>query len=149
MLHHLARFLQRVFAIVYAPQPGLRTFLTRGQTQESPLAQVTVAVLSAQESQRLFGVPLARRSIQPVFLRIVNRSDNAAVRRLVMRQGHRGVDWQSVASVGAAGLVNDDFRGAMPGCAVQSLRDNHGVTWKHCVSNRDWPCTPVNEASIS
>jgi len=73
MLHHLARFLQRVFAIVYAPQPGLRTFLTRGQTQESPLAQVTVAVLSAQESQRLFGVPLACRSIQPVFLRIVNR----------------------------------------------------------------------------
>ena len=52
---------------------GLRTFLTRGQTQESPLAQITVAVLSAQESQRLFGVPLARRSIQPVFLRIVNR----------------------------------------------------------------------------
>src|SRR5262249_48317511 len=27
----------------------------------------------AQESQRLFGVPLARRSIQPVFLRITNR----------------------------------------------------------------------------
>jgi len=38
-----------------------------------PLAQVTVAVLSAYESQRLFGVPLARRSIQPVFLWIVNR----------------------------------------------------------------------------
>jgi len=73
MLHRLARFLQRVFAIVYAPQPGLRTFLSRGQTQESPLALVTSAVLSAQESQRLFGVPLARRSIQPVFLRIVNR----------------------------------------------------------------------------
>lgn len=67
------KILRRIFTTVYAPQPELRTFLERGQTQETPLAQVTVAVLSHQESQHCFGVPLARRSIQPVFLRIENR----------------------------------------------------------------------------
>jgi len=73
MLHRLAFFLQRVFTVVYAPEPMLRTFLARAQTQEMPLADVTAAVLTAHESQQLFGVPLARRSIQPVYLRIVNR----------------------------------------------------------------------------
>ena len=73
MFQRLWRILQRVFTIVYAPQPELRTFLTHGQTQETPLAQATVAVLSAHESQQLFGVPMGRRGIQPVFLRIENR----------------------------------------------------------------------------
>lgn len=73
MFHRLIYLLRRVFTTVYAPQPTLRKFLEREQTQQSPLAQVTVAVLSAQESQQVFGVPLARRSIQPVFLRISNR----------------------------------------------------------------------------
>ncbi|MFN0017696.1 MAG: LssY C-terminal domain-containing protein [Pirellulaceae bacterium] len=73
MFDRLASLLRRIFTTVYSPQPEMRTFLTRGQTQETPLAQVTAAVLTAQESQRLFGVPMARRSIQPVFLRIENR----------------------------------------------------------------------------
>jgi hypothetical protein len=73
MAHRLAHFLRRVFTTAYAPEADARTFLTRGQTQETPLAEVTAAVLTAEESQQLFGVPLARRSIQPVFLRIVNR----------------------------------------------------------------------------
>jgi LssY C-terminus len=79
----LVRFLQRVFTIVYTPEPGLQTYRTRGQTQETPFAQVTAAVLTAEESQRLFGVPLARRSIQPVFLRIENRH-NMALRLYVL-----------------------------------------------------------------
>jgi hypothetical protein len=73
MFSRLWRLVLRIFTLVYEPQPDLRTFLTRGQSQETPLARVTVAVLSAQESQQLFGVPLARRSIQPVFLRVENR----------------------------------------------------------------------------
>lgn len=73
MFQRLVHFLRRVFTVVYVPEPSLRTFLSRGQTQSTPLAEVTAAVLSAQESQQLFGVPLARRAIQPVFLRIVNR----------------------------------------------------------------------------
>jgi hypothetical protein len=73
MFSRLWRILLRIFTIVYAPEPELRTFLTHGQTQESPLARVTVAVLSAHESQQVFGVPMGRRGIQPVFLQIENR----------------------------------------------------------------------------
>src|SRR5262249_45524181 len=47
----------------------------RAQTQENAKAQVTIAVLDAAEAARLFGVPLARRGFQPVYLKIVNRSD--------------------------------------------------------------------------
>lgn len=73
MFPRLIHFLKRVFTTVYDPEPAGREFLARGQTQETPAAEVTVAVPSAVESHRLFGVPLAVRSIQPVFLRIVNR----------------------------------------------------------------------------
>ena len=59
----------------YTPEPTLRTFASRAQTQENEKAQVTVAVLDVAESKQLFGVPLAHRGIQPVHLRIVNRSD--------------------------------------------------------------------------
>ncbi len=72
-IHRLIEVLQRLFATGYSPEPQLRTFLSRGHTQETPLAEVTVAVLSAQESRQLFGVSLASRSIQPVFLHVVNR----------------------------------------------------------------------------
>src|SRR5262245_9013189 len=73
MFGGLLRFLERVFTVVYEPKPVLRAFLARAQTQETPLAQVTAAVLSAEESHELFGVPLAHRGIQPVFFRIENR----------------------------------------------------------------------------
>jgi len=66
--------LRRLFTTSYAPDAGLRTFLTRAQTQQCPLAEVTVAVLDAKESERFFGVNVARRGIQPVHLRIENRS---------------------------------------------------------------------------
>jgi hypothetical protein len=56
----------------------------RAQTQENSKALVTVAVLDAVEATRLFGVPLARRGIQPVHLRIVNRSDRL-LRLLLVR----------------------------------------------------------------
>ncbi|HUE17067.1 MAG TPA: LssY C-terminal domain-containing protein [Planctomycetaceae bacterium] len=67
--------LQRLFTTPYTPQPTLRTFMDRAQTQDGPVAQVTVAVADAAESERLFGVPLARRGLQPVYLRIYNHSD--------------------------------------------------------------------------
>jgi len=65
--------LRRLLTTPYRPQPSLRSFLSRGQTQASPAAEVTVAVLDAAESERVFGVPLARRGIQPVYLRVENR----------------------------------------------------------------------------
>jgi hypothetical protein len=67
---------QHLFTIAYHPDPAQRSFLSRAQSQQSPSAEVTVAVLDAAESERVFGVPLARRGIQPVFLRVVNRSQS-------------------------------------------------------------------------
>ena len=58
----------------YAPDPAADGFMARAQSQETPSARVTVAVLTAAESHRVFGIDLARRGIQPVFLRIENRS---------------------------------------------------------------------------
>jgi LssY-like putative type I secretion system component LssY len=65
----------RLLTTPYSPEPTLRTFASRAETQENSKAQVTVAVLDATEATQFFGVPLARRGIQPVYLRIVNRSD--------------------------------------------------------------------------
>jgi len=76
--------LWRLLTTPYRPEPTLRTFESRAQTQENSKAQVTVAVLDAVEATRLFGVPLARRGIQPVHLRIVNRSDRL-LRLLLVR----------------------------------------------------------------
>ncbi len=45
--------------------------------QADDSASVTAAVLDAAESERHFGVPLARRGVQPVYLRIENRSSRA------------------------------------------------------------------------
>jgi hypothetical protein len=67
--------LRRLFTVPYNPEPTCRTFLSRAETQDGPVAQVTVAVADAAESQRLFGVHLARRGLQPVYLRIHNHSD--------------------------------------------------------------------------
>jgi len=76
--------LWRLITTPYTPDPMLRTFVPRAQTQENVKAQVTVAVLDAHEATRLFGVPLARRGIQPVYLRITNRSDKL-LRLLLVR----------------------------------------------------------------
>ena len=64
---------RRVFTTTYAPEPTLRTFMERAQTQQNATAEVTVAVLDAAESARLCGVPMAKHGLQPVFLRVVNR----------------------------------------------------------------------------
>jgi hypothetical protein len=69
--------LQRIFSIAYDPDPTQRAFMARAQTQSDPNADVTIAVLDVGESARMFGVPLARRGIQPVYVRIANRSDRA------------------------------------------------------------------------
>jgi hypothetical protein len=71
----IGALLRRVFIVRYDPEPALRSFLSRAQTQDGPVANVTVAVADAEESERLFGVPLARRGLQPVFLRVHNHSD--------------------------------------------------------------------------
>ena len=66
--------LWRLVTTPYHPAAACDSFMPRAQTQEQPRAAVTVAVLTSREAKTLFGVDVARRGIQPVFLRIVNRS---------------------------------------------------------------------------
>src|SRR5262245_866183 len=60
--------------VSYGPSENDRSCLDRAETQTQSNVDVTVAVLDAKESQRFFGVHMARRGIQPVWLRIANRS---------------------------------------------------------------------------
>ena len=74
MAGRLTNLLKRLFLIPYEPSPDVRGFMARAQTQDHPTARVTVAVLDAIESHQYFGVAMARRGLQPVFLRVENRS---------------------------------------------------------------------------
>jgi hypothetical protein len=60
----------------YDPQPlDDVPFLARAQSEQQDGVRVSVAVPDAGESERLFGVSLARREIQPVWVQVDNGSD--------------------------------------------------------------------------
>jgi len=63
----------RWLGVPYHPQPDDRPFLQRTVVQEDGELVVSVSVLDDKESERFFGVPLARRGIQPVWLQITNK----------------------------------------------------------------------------
>jgi hypothetical protein len=63
--------------VAYRTAPESRDFLERAQTRSADEIEVQVAVLDAAESKLYFGVPMARRGIQPVYLRIANGSNVA------------------------------------------------------------------------
>jgi LssY C-terminus len=63
----------RWLGVPYHPQPDDWPFLLRTVVQEDDELVVKVAVLDDRESARFFGVPLARRGIQPVWLQITNK----------------------------------------------------------------------------
>src|SRR5579862_6919748 len=56
----------------YHPQSEYRPFLERKVVQQDDELVVCVSVLDDPESEQFFGVPLARRGIQPVWLQITN-----------------------------------------------------------------------------
>lgn len=58
----------------YRPHPEECGFQSRAQNQADEHAEVSVAVLTAAECKRIFGVPLANRGIQAVWIRVTNRS---------------------------------------------------------------------------
>jgi len=62
----------------YRPQASERaSFMDRAQTQTQDDLTVTVSVLSNKESKRIFGVELAKKGVQPVWLEINNQSPNS------------------------------------------------------------------------
>ena len=63
-------------AVAQNPDETARpAFLERAQSQQEEGVTVTVAVPSAGETQELFGVPLYRRKIQPVWLEVTNERE--------------------------------------------------------------------------
>ncbi len=71
------RFFTRIWHLIitpYTPDPAARGYIEKVQSQEDARAKVSVAVLDARQSEQLFGVPLTRRGIQAVYLKIENRS---------------------------------------------------------------------------
>jgi hypothetical protein len=65
----------RWLGVPYTPRPDERPFLSRVQAQQDDELVVRVAVLDDRESDRYFGVPLARRGVQPVWLEIQNQGE--------------------------------------------------------------------------
>jgi hypothetical protein len=63
----------RWLGVSYTPRPEERPFLERAEIQRDDQLQVRAAVLDDRESERFFGVPLARRGLQPVWLEISNQ----------------------------------------------------------------------------
>jgi hypothetical protein len=60
----------------FTPRPMEETaFQARAQTQSEGKVRVTAAVLSAEESKAVLGVPLYKKGIQPVWLEIENQDD--------------------------------------------------------------------------
>jgi hypothetical protein len=55
--------------------PEALPFMERVQTKTEGQVRVTVAVPSSEESEQIFGFPLARKNMQPVWLEVENNSD--------------------------------------------------------------------------
>ncbi len=100
MFANVLRRLRRLVVTPYEPDPQVDDFLERAQTQEDPRARITVAVLTARESRRLFGVDLARRGIQPVFVKVENCSAEPLRLQLV------GIDPRYFTPLEAAAAVH-------------------------------------------
>jgi len=62
----------RWLTIDYSPHPEERPFLERAQTRRESEVETTVAVPSDRESERVFGVRLARHGLQAVWLEVIN-----------------------------------------------------------------------------
>lgn len=61
----------------FKPHPDAQeSFMTRAETKEQNGVAVSVAVLSNKESKKVFGVNLAGRGIQPIWVKIENKDDD-------------------------------------------------------------------------
>ncbi len=72
----LLAFLSGCATFQPAPIDKISSVMERVQSKTQDGVTVSVSVLSADESEQAFGAPLAKKGIQPVWLRIENMSDN-------------------------------------------------------------------------
>jgi hypothetical protein len=66
----------RLLTVAYTPRPEERSFLDRAVTETKDGLTVETAALSAHESHQVFGVRMAHRGIQPLWIRVVNGADH-------------------------------------------------------------------------
>ena len=60
----------------FSPNPAQKAaYMQRAQTQSDGAVTVTIAVPSAEETAALFGLPLDKKGVQPVWIRVENRGD--------------------------------------------------------------------------
>ena len=88
----------RRLGVPYTPRADERPFLERAQIEKKDDVEVKVAVLGSRESDRFFGVPLARRGIQPVWLEVHNQTDGPIFLDRVKLPKHGLADLSSVVS---------------------------------------------------
>ncbi len=67
----------RWLVIPYSPSPDAPTFFDAAVTQQRDGLEVRVAVQDGATSRKFFGVPMARRGVQPVWVHVVNHSDQS------------------------------------------------------------------------
>jgi hypothetical protein len=72
----------RWLSLAYRPRPEEVSFADRAVVQHDDDLVVRAAVLDDRESERFFGVPLARRGIQPVWLEVRNNGRHPCRLRL-------------------------------------------------------------------
>jgi hypothetical protein len=61
------------------PKPQQTEFQSRAETQSIGEIRVSAVVLSAEESQQIFGSPLAQKHIQPIWIEVENQTDQEYV----------------------------------------------------------------------
>lgn len=61
------------------PKPQQTDFKSRAETQREGGIRVSAVVLSAEESQQIFGSPLAQDDIQPIWIEVDNQTDREFV----------------------------------------------------------------------
>ena len=64
-------------AAVAQAAPDVPGYRSRAASRSEADVRVSVAVLSAEESEAVYGVPLAAKSIQPVWIEVENRGDRS------------------------------------------------------------------------
>ena len=72
----------RWLGVPYSPHPEERCYHERAEMRKEDTLVVRASVLANRESERFFGVPLARRGIQPVWLEIANNGPHTYRLRL-------------------------------------------------------------------
>jgi len=103
LVRSLTDRIRRLVLTCYEPEPAFDGFMRRSATQQDARAAATVAVLAAGESKRLFGVDVASRGIQPVFVRVQNRSADSLRLQMVT------IDPRYFTPLEAAGVCHYSF----------------------------------------